>query len=336
MDTHDSTTKICSKCGTEYPSTVEFFRAEKRTKIGLNAACRVCERAYGLAQSRKPERRERQKALDKQKRATNPEYRERQNERTRKRRQNPEVRQAMRDYDNKRRQDPEYKAKARVLSRSYYWEHRDEILAKRRTPEYREKDRKRNLRPDVKAYKKEWEEKKLQDPEYKAARDSYFAEYRKRPEVKLRMKAVGKLPSTKASNKNWYQKNRHSPEFVLKQKVQKHLRRARERALPCTLTAREWQNALNYFHGCCAVCGRQLKDLLNTHTVAADHWIPLVDPKCPGTVVHNMLPLCHGIGGCNNSKHTKDPVIWLTEKLGKRAAKKKLAEIEAYFATVRK
>lgn len=38
------------------------------------------------------------------------------------------------------------------------------------------------------------------------------------------------------------------------------------------------------------------------------------------------------MGQCStNEKFTKDPVQWLTTKLGPRKAKQKLAEIEAYF-----
>src|SRR4030095_13167308 len=74
---------------------------------------------------------------------------------------------------------------------------------------------------------------------------------------------------------------------------------------------------------------------------AIDHWIPLADPASPGTVPWNMLPLCHWKKNtknsshapyCNASKGAKDPVVWLTEKLGPRKAKAKLKEIETFFA----
>lgn len=64
-----------------------------------------------------------------------------------------------------------------------------------------------------------------------------------------------------------------------------------------------------------------------------DHWIALTDSRTdnPGTVVENIIPLCHGWGGCNNNKRNRDAAEWLTKKLGPRKAKKKLAEIQAYF-----
>lgn len=110
-------------------------------------------------------------------------------------------------------------------------------------------------------------------------------------------------------------------------------RRARLAELPATLTPQEWRYALDYFNGCCAVCGRQLKDLLSTHTAAADHWIPL--SKRGGTTADNIIPLCHGVGGCNNSKHDKNPIDWLTEKYGKRKTNQIMRRIQAYFDSLK-
>lgn len=112
-------------------------------------------------------------------------------------------------------------------------------------------------------------------------------------------------------------------------------RKARKLNLPDTLTEIEWECAVNYFNGRCAVCGRQLRDLFGTHTIAADHWIPLTSPACPGTVATNMIPLCHGQNGCNNSKHDRDAKEWLTERYGNRKARTILARIESYFQWVR-
>lgn len=87
-------------------------------------------------------------------------------------------------------------------------------------------------------------------------------------------------------------------------------RRARMKDLPNTLTPDQWDQVLNYFDQRCAVCGR----LPSEHeglTIAADHWIPVSDPNCPGTVIWNIVPLCHGNTGCNNSKSNQDPREWL-------------------------
>lgn len=115
-------------------------------------------------------------------------------------------------------------------------------------------------------------------------------------------------------------------------RASKHRRRACKVNLPATFTAEHERIALDYFNGCCAVCERPLRDLFATHTVAMDHWIPL--SKGGGTTPDNMIPLCHGKGGCNNRKGSKHPVGWLQSQYGKRKASIILARIEAYFAHI--
>lgn len=112
-------------------------------------------------------------------------------------------------------------------------------------------------------------------------------------------------------------------------------RRTIKQLLPCAFTPKQERHMFEYFNHCCAVCGRSLNGLF--HTGAGDHWIALSDPRLdnPGTVAANMLPLCHGIDGCNNSKYNLDPVAWLTEKFGKRKAAQILKRIETYFESVK-
>lgn len=115
-------------------------------------------------------------------------------------------------------------------------------------------------------------------------------------------------------------------------KATKHRRIAKQANLPATLTAHEWNRALDYFNHSCAVCGR-VQGLW--HTIAADHWIALNNPKCPGTTALNIIPLCHGQDGCNNSKADKSPELWLAEHFGKRKASQILKRINAYFEWVK-
>lgn len=117
------------------------------------------------------------------------------------------------------------------------------------------------------------------------------------------------------------------------QRISSVKRMARKANLPNTLTNHEWQRALTYFNDCCAVCGRQLNNLFKSHTVAADHWIPL--SKDGGTTALNIIPLCHGVNGCNNHKKDRLPSEWLAEEFGSRKANKILARIEGYFAWVK-
>lgn len=129
---------------------------------------------------------------------------------------------------------------------------------------------------------------------------------------------------------------KQTPEGRRADQAKGHHRRARARHLPRKYTANQWIRALDYFSRknihCCAVCGRPPG---LWHTLSADHWIPISSPDCPGTVPTNIVPLCHGIDGCNNSKNSRDPVEWLTDKFGSRRAKRILARIEAYFAWVK-
>lgn len=112
-------------------------------------------------------------------------------------------------------------------------------------------------------------------------------------------------------------------------------RRARKRALPATFTAQDWQRALDYFGYCCAYCGRP-QGLW--HTLAQDHFHPV--SKGGAFTPDNIVPACHGEGGCNNSKGNRDPYKWAMDVLAKnknigtRKAKEALARIEAYFATL--
>ena len=111
--------------------------------------------------------------------------------------------------------------------------------------------------------------------------------------------------------------------------------RARKRALPDTWTVQHWQLALEYFNGCCAVCGRKI-DLFTS--LDADHWIPISSPDCPGTIPENMIPLCSNKQaiegqepGCNQSKGAIMPDAWLAQRFGEAQAIEILARIGAFF-----
>lgn len=58
MATPDSNTKVCTKCGTEYPATLNNFSVGKRYKGGLRTWCKTCERTYHQTDVAKQRRRE--------------------------------------------------------------------------------------------------------------------------------------------------------------------------------------------------------------------------------------------------------------------------------------
>lgn len=171
----------------------------------------------------------------------------------------------------------------------------------------------------------------------------YNAEYRERNRETLnqyyRDYHAHNRDKIRARCRKWYANNpdkvrSHTERVRPRHRITESRRRARVRRLPNTLTNEQWVYAIDYFEHKCAACGRP-QGLW--HTLAADHWIPLNDPRPdnPGTVATNIVPLCHGQGGCNNSKNAKDPIAWLEHEYGKRKAKKIIARIESYFEHVR-
>lgn len=143
-------------------------------------------------------------------------------------------------------------------------------------------------------------------------------------------------PEKVARRKKLDRTRRDTPEGHAKRLVYMSRHRARKRSLPDNFTDTDWLQAKDYFSiggvHCCAVCERP-QGLW--HTLAQDHWIPFTSPVCPGTVVENIVPLCHGLGGCNNSKSNRDYHEWLVEQHGECKARKIERRIEAYFEWVR-
>lgn len=107
---------------------------------------------------------------------------------------------------------------------------------------------------------------------------------------------------------------------------------SRKAGLPDNFTEADWQFALDYFGGCCAYCGRPAGLF---HTLAMDHFVPLNSPECPGTTPTNIVPACHGIDGCNNSKHDRDPKQWIVAKFGKYRGREILNRIQEYFSQLK-
>ena len=114
-------------------------------------------------------------------------------------------------------------------------------------------------------------------------------------------------------------------------RVRNGRRRAKKLLLPDTWTPEQCQFMHAYWQHSCAVCGNQSGFFWR---LANDHWIPLTSDNCPGTVADNMIPLCHGQGGCNNSKHDTEPHAWLLARYGKQKTAKIEKAIAAYFTEV--
>ena len=52
-------TRTCTKCNKTFPATIEFFRAEKRTKVGLQSICKICQNKYNSEYNKNQENKNR-------------------------------------------------------------------------------------------------------------------------------------------------------------------------------------------------------------------------------------------------------------------------------------
>lgn len=196
---------------------------------------------------------------------------------------------------NQRHENPD---KDRERTRKYRAEHPDQIREMKR-----------------RQYQKHVEEMREYHRRYRREHKSGIREISRRYRLRHQQEARERIRVYRSNN----------PEV---EKARMHRRLARKRNLPNTFTRSDWKHAVNYFGGCCAVCNRPVG---LWHTLAADHWIPLSSPDCPGTIPTNIVPLCHGVDGCNNAKNDKPAAEWLTDTFGARKAKKILARIQTYF-----
>lgn len=203
----------------------------------------------------------------------------------------------------------------------------DPVRRQRYLKEYRTKNKERRA-----AYNRQYrldhheqeQQRRLENREKKREYDRHYHQRHRERKVKMARSWYQKNKERKRQYDQHYSKKRTS----IQRKVWWHRYITRKQGLLVQFTIHDWQRALSYFHGCCAVCGRPVGFW---HTLAADHWIPLNSPRCPGTVPDNIVPLCQGIDGCNNSKGDTDAEQWLHEKFGPRRAGAILRRITAYF-----
>lgn len=224
--------------------------------------------------------------------------------------------------------------------RNRWTENADELNAKRRET-YPDRAESR------KEYGKKWHEKNREEQRakkkanYWANRDDNLAkskawreanpEYRKQ---KGREYAQKNRQRIQQRQRKWETDNRErlNEQRRPQRRINQQTRESRKANLPTAFTQADWDRAVEYFGGGCAVCGRQPGFF---HGLALDHWIPLSSPDCPGTIPTNIVPLCHGFGGCNNSKHKKDALAWLKKKFGEKKGKSIAAKIQRYFDSLK-
>ncbi len=284
--------KRCNKCGEEFPRTPEYWH-KTNTGDGLVNSCKSC--AINRAKVRYQLKRDEIRAKEKTR------YESKRDE------INTKKREAY-------KQDP---SKVSKQNKSYRERNKEKVAKgkkdynRRNTEAVKEKRRRRYAETRDESITASSAYYHVNKSQIKERRRGTTARYNQIHREEKRLWAL-----------EYYKNN---PQ---KAKMKIHRRLARKRNLPSTLTSDQWERCLSYFDHKCAVCSRSIGFW---HTLAADHWIPLASPNCLGTVVENMIPLCHGSGGCNNSKGAKDAILWLTEKFGKKKAKQILNRINAYF-----
>lgn len=129
------------------------------------------------------------------------------------------------------------------------------------------------------------------------------------------------------NNAVWYETNRTKAIADACAHVKK--RRTRIRNLVADFTPDQWRKVLEYFNYRCAACDRPEGFGI---TLSQDHWIPVT--KGGAYTQRNIIPLCCGRYGCNNSKGNRDPLEWLICRFDKQKAQQVLKRVEAYFDTL--
>lgn len=295
--------RSCTRCERMFPETLEYFSAGKKYTGGLRPQCRECEKAY---------RREYRAKHVERDQATQKAWKDANREHVNANRRAKHAKQAEHINQLKRTWYANNAERERERSREWYSANAEQC---------RELTRRSHAKNAAKNNAKM--------AEYRANHKDYFRQkslerYWANP-VESRLKS--KLSARQNADKLKEYRKAHREDV----RIRKQRRRARQRQLPDTFTTDDWQFALDYFHNCCAVCGRQLKDLFKSHTAAMDHWIPLTSPDCPGTISGNIVPLCQGVNGCNNSKGSAEPEVWLLSRFGERIGRKKLDSINVFL-----
>ncbi len=112
-------------------------------------------------------------------------------------------------------------------------------------------------------------------------------------------------------------KHLKSPKGIERKRARNAIRNHKKRSLAFIWTEQNWIDCKAFFENKCAYC-------LSEETLTQDHFIPLNDENCSGTVVENMVPAC---SKCNCKKHAKNPFEWCTSEA--------LIRIENYFQFIK-
>lgn len=286
----------CVDCHIHYPATTEYFYASRTRRYGLNDRCKSCFRMYAKQFYKAPI--ENPSLFLECKRCnillpTTTEF----------------------FYAKK---DGRFGLRTICIScwhqdiSKYYYENRDRmILYSREYDEaHREERREYGKKYRILNREKELIRKRIYREEKREVLRARGREYSARNRHKIR-----------DYQRKWRKEN------PLKIVVRDQKRRASIRGLPNTLTEVEWQKALEYWNYCCAYCGT------GPNKLTLEHFIPVSNTLCPGTVATNVIPAC---STCNFSKGNRNSWLWLKRRFGEEKAEEIAITIHMYFSVISK
>jgi len=156
--------------------------------------------------------------------------------------------------------------------------------------------------------------RKLNKDKVRASEKKYRETHKKKHYAEQQKKyREANAEKVKESNRAYYQLNKQKKNEYSKaqikvwrksnpEKVNNYYRtrRTREKSLPATFSAKEWNDALVFFDYKCAYCST------SSNVLHQEHFIPL--SRGGGYTKDNIVPACPS---CNNKKLAKQPLEWL-------------------------
>lgn len=283
--------KKCAKCGVEKPKTAEYFHRSKKEADGLHYYCKSCISTY-------------QKKLRINGIAPS-----------------TEERRDLIEQGKKRcaRCNGEYPASLEYFPANEGGSFGVHSICRRchtvKGKEYRQTPTgKRSAKKCADKYRASGK-RSMWENEYKRNRRATDPEFAERERETDRKR--NQTEKRKQQRKNRY----HSEWGRLLHNLAIQRRRARKKSLPDTFTADHFTKMMQYWNRCCAYCNKPLSKL------HCDHYIPLKELNCPGTIPANILPSCPN---CNSSKRASMPEVWIQKRFKERSGSI-IKRIQDYF-----
>lgn len=186
----------------------------------------------------------------------------------------------------------------------YQRENRFQVLCKQCSDMRKRAKNKRNLKPEVKEKQAEYRRKYYEankEELNRKNREHHRQYYKENHEAILERKRELRLlniDTVKQKRKEYMQSPKGRELKARGRRTWKQNRRAREKGLEASLTAKQWEECKSFFNGCCAYCGKEAD-------MTMDHFIAVAN--CGEYSRDNILPVCCD---CNSSKRDIDFFIW--------------------------